>query len=69
MRFLTVLHPRHKLQYFRDAGWQEDWIVTAETLLRNRFRTGYCTDGLSNETGVVIDEVCTTRFQFRCSKD
>ena len=25
---LLVLHPRHKLQYFKNAGWQDEWIET-----------------------------------------
>jgi hypothetical protein len=24
-----VLHPRHKLHYFKKAGWEDDWIETA----------------------------------------
>lgn len=32
-----MLHPRHKLQYFADAKWQEEWIRTAEKLVRSEF--------------------------------
>ncbi|KAF8153394.1 hypothetical protein B0H34DRAFT_634348, partial [Crassisporium funariophilum] len=28
-RIAMVLHPRHKLNYFRKAGWEDDWIETA----------------------------------------
>ena len=38
----AVLHPRHKLQYFRDVGWEDDWIATAERIARDRFESGYC---------------------------
>src|ERR1700722_19486145 len=38
----AALHPRHKLQYFRDAGWENDWIMTAERIIRDRFETDYC---------------------------
>ncbi|KAG1889611.1 uncharacterized protein F5891DRAFT_906011, partial [Suillus fuscotomentosus] len=24
-----VLHPRHKLQYFKAAGWEDEWVTTA----------------------------------------
>ncbi|KAF8549901.1 hypothetical protein OG21DRAFT_1382778, partial [Imleria badia] len=24
-----VLHPRHKLQYFKNANWEQEWIDTA----------------------------------------
>ncbi|KIK35165.1 hypothetical protein CY34DRAFT_96601 [Suillus luteus UH-Slu-Lm8-n1] len=33
-----VLHPRHKLSYFQSAGWQQDWIDTAEDLVRTEFK-------------------------------
>src|ERR1700722_19934437 len=26
---LPVLHPRHKLDYFKKANWQQDWINVA----------------------------------------
>jgi hypothetical protein len=32
-----VLHPRHKLKYFESTGWQEDWIVTAQSIVCNEF--------------------------------
>jgi hypothetical protein len=28
-----VLHPRHKLQYFRNAGWPEEWVDTAKEII------------------------------------
>jgi len=34
---ITVLHPCHKLSYFKTAKWKEDWIDTAETLVRKTF--------------------------------
>jgi hypothetical protein len=41
-----VLHPRHKLAYFKAAGWDQDWINTAKDLVRDQFedyasRSGY----------------------------
>jgi hypothetical protein len=38
---LSVLHPRHKLQYFERAGWQPDWIKTAEEIVRAKFEESY----------------------------
>ena len=38
---LSVLHPRHKLAYFRHAGWSADWIKTAETLVRTAYEQKY----------------------------
>ncbi|KAG1827661.1 hypothetical protein EV424DRAFT_1537239 [Suillus variegatus] len=37
-----VLHPRHKLAYFKTARWEDDWINTAETLVRDKFQCSYC---------------------------
>jgi hypothetical protein len=31
----VVLHPRHKLSYFKSADWEDDWINTAEALVRD----------------------------------
>ncbi|TFK59950.1 hypothetical protein BDN72DRAFT_729660, partial [Pluteus cervinus] len=28
-RIAMILHPRHKLKYFEDAGWEDDWIDKA----------------------------------------
>jgi hypothetical protein len=36
-----VLHPRHKLQYFKNAGWRDDWIERAEEIVRTQFDLSY----------------------------
>lgn len=36
-----VLDPRYKLSYFRDAGWPEEWIKAAETLVRSAYEEDY----------------------------
>ena len=36
-----VLHPRHKLKYFENAGWEEDWIDTARQIVRDEFDRTY----------------------------
>lgn len=46
---LLVLHPRHKLSYFATAGWQQDWINTAENLLRAEFDRSYRQDVLTDD--------------------
>ncbi|KIL58826.1 hypothetical protein M378DRAFT_85881 [Amanita muscaria Koide BX008] len=40
-RIAMVLHPRHKLQYFRTAGWTKEWITTSLKIVRDRFETVY----------------------------
>jgi hypothetical protein len=37
----TVLHPRHKLHYFKKAGWEEAWIETAWEIVRAEFDQTY----------------------------
>ncbi|KAI0293009.1 hypothetical protein B0F90DRAFT_1644173, partial [Multifurca ochricompacta] len=32
-----VLHPHHKLLYFRSAKWEQEWIDTAEELVCDEF--------------------------------
>ena len=40
--FILVLHPRHKLAYFTSAGWEDNWIKTAEHhLVHDRFESDY----------------------------
>ena len=36
-----MLHPRHKLEYFKTAGWEDGWIKTAEQAVRDRFDSDY----------------------------
>lgn len=40
-RIAMVLHPRHKLAYFKKAHWEPQWIQTAESLVRNEFERSY----------------------------
>ena len=36
-----VLHPRHKLAYFKKAHWEPQWIQTAESLVHDEFECSY----------------------------
>lgn len=38
---IQVLHPCHKLAYFRKLKWPLDWINLAETLVRDEFERNY----------------------------
>ncbi|KAJ8582620.1 hypothetical protein M405DRAFT_690829, partial [Rhizopogon salebrosus TDB-379] len=40
-RIAMVLHPHHKLSYFKTAGWEDEWIKTAEALVRDEFERSY----------------------------
>ena len=38
---LQVLHPCHKLVYFKAAGWPNKWIEMARGLVSEQFATKY----------------------------
>ena len=38
---LVVLHPSHKLVYFAQAGWPDEWRATAEEIVRAEFERAY----------------------------
>ncbi|EIW51479.1 uncharacterized protein TRAVEDRAFT_87359, partial [Trametes versicolor FP-101664 SS1] len=40
-RLAMILHPGHKLRYFRDENWPEEWITEAVELLRAEWRAYY----------------------------
>jgi len=40
---MLVLHPRHKLDYFKQAGWQVEWVSTAHDLVYDTFNSSYAT--------------------------
>jgi hypothetical protein len=37
----VVLHPSHKLAYFAQARWDNDWHATAEQIVRAEFERAY----------------------------
>jgi hypothetical protein len=39
--FNLVLHPKHKLEYFRKAGWEDAWVTRAEEIVRTEFERSY----------------------------
>lgn len=38
---LAVLHPRHKIRYFKEAGWSSEWIETARQLVEDVYNNSY----------------------------
>ena len=52
----SVLHPRHKLHYFKTAGWEDDWIQTARDIVREEFDRTYAFMEYDNEV-VTMDKV------------
>lgn len=64
--FYIVLHPCHKLSYFKTARWQEEWIETAEVLVRTEFNHSYLEleiiDDNTMDAGPTIDDSQTVRL-------
>ncbi len=46
---LLVLHPRHKLHYFKTAGWEPEWIKAAHDILWEEFDRTYAFMDWDNE--------------------
>jgi hypothetical protein len=46
---VTVLHPRHKLSYFKAANWEDEWIDAAERIVRAEFEHSYANRGLDTD--------------------
>jgi len=44
-----VLQPRYKLEYFRQAGWKDEWIDKAETIVRDEFTKLYSSSSTSGD--------------------
>ncbi|GJE97034.1 hypothetical protein PsYK624_132440, partial [Phanerochaete sordida] len=40
-RCIMMLHPKHKLEYFREQKWKTTWITAAEELLRQEWELHY----------------------------
>jgi hypothetical protein len=64
-----VLHPRHKLAYFKTQQWEADWIATAEELVRTQFNRCYasgtkCIDVAASAGDETTAQVCTYLFSF-----
>ena len=60
----TVLHPHHKLSYFKTAGWETKWIDTAEAIVHAKFECSYtASDGDKS----VDDELIEVQAEKRVS--
>ncbi|KIK95453.1 hypothetical protein PAXRUDRAFT_140660, partial [Paxillus rubicundulus Ve08.2h10] len=50
-----VLHPRHKLSYFKNVNWEESWIDTTKKLVKDVFKRLYTTEETDNQDGLGED--------------
>ena len=62
---MSVLHPRHKLAYFKEAGWELEWIDRVEGIVCAEFECSYMPgrdDAEDNEiaTPAVLEVLCLT---------
>jgi hypothetical protein len=46
---LLVLHPRHKLEYFKKNGWHDSWIEAAHDIVHEEFDRSYASMELALE--------------------
>ena len=54
LTLITVLHPRHKVAYFKSANWEPEWIESAEKIVRKEYERSYASRTTSIDHG---DEV------------
>jgi hypothetical protein len=60
---VPVLHPRHKLNYFKNEKWEDDWIEAAKRLVRDEFDLSYnCPP--APQGPMPSNKVCTTRSEY-----
>lgn len=57
--FIVVLHPRHKLLYFKNAGWEDNWVNTVETLVCEEHKRSY--------EHMTVEDRTTTEIQSKAS--
>jgi len=53
--FTLVLHPHHKLKYFKTVGWEDKWIDAAEQIVMDEFERKYANlpDGGDDDDNVI----------------
>ena len=50
----VVLHPCHKLHYFKKAGWEEIWIETVQDIVHVEFDHTYTFMDINVEASVAM---------------
>ncbi|KIK32215.1 hypothetical protein CY34DRAFT_102007, partial [Suillus luteus UH-Slu-Lm8-n1] len=62
-----VLHPHHKLSYFKSAGWEDAWIKTVEDLVHKEFERSYLNMEIRDDTDVEASVPATPAIDLSCS--
>jgi hypothetical protein len=55
---ISVLHPSHKLSYFRTASWDDEWIAAAEGIVRTEYERVYASEAIDAEEHEDEQPVC-----------
>jgi hypothetical protein len=53
-RIAMVLHPGMKLEYFKRAEWEADWIEQAESLVRDEYMSSYQAKSNATQAAPVV---------------
>jgi hypothetical protein len=61
-----VLHPRHKLKYFENAGWLPSWITAAKDIVRAEYEHTYAKASTQDEAVVMEPKKKVCLKQFSC---
>lgn len=49
-----ALHPQHKLEYFKNAGWEEAWIKTARQIVEDTYKKGYASRDIISSPNIEV---------------
>lgn len=67
--FALVLDPNHKLSYFEEAGWSDEWIETARTIAREEFDRNYASKGTPENDGEADSAATMTTTQSQATSE
>ena len=60
MHTYLVLHPSHKVDYFRQADWTDEWCKTAVGIVQAEFERAYA--GIDSEDSGDSQPICVSFF-------
>jgi len=56
-----VLHPRHKLEYFKRAGWDDEWIATTREIVQTEYDRSYAFMEVDEPDDLQPEPVCASQ--------
>ena len=56
-----VLHPCHKLEYFKRAGWDDEWITTAHEIVQTEYDHSYAFMEVDESDNLQPELVCASQ--------